>query len=66
MSTIGKVQIENMLPVEIDITLTDGTNLSLTPREKGKSNRSDWVLRKLLPSYLNKLVAKGDIKIIAG
>lgn len=65
MANDGRVQIENRLPVEIDITLTDGTNLSLTPREKGKDNLSEPVLRKLLPHYLNKMVAKGDIRIIA-
>jgi len=59
----GKVRIENRTPVEIDITLTDGSNLHLDPRQKGKDGTSDFILRKLVPPYLNKLVAKGAIKI---
>ena len=59
----GKVRIENMTTVEIDITLTDGSNLHLDPRQKGKDGTSDFILRKLVPPYLNKLVAKGAIKI---
>lgn len=56
----GTVRIENKLPIELDITLNDGSNLSV-----GIKQRSRALARKLLPPYLNKMAAKGDIKILA-
>jgi hypothetical protein len=61
----GLIRLENRTSVEIDVTLTDGTNVRMWPKIKGKAqNISEPFLRKLLPSYINKLVSKGDIKII--
>lgn len=61
----GLIQLENRTSVEVDVTLTDGTNVRMWPRQKGTTAHiSRPFLRKLLPAYINKLVSKGDIKII--
>lgn len=61
----GLIQLENKTSVELDVTLTDGTNVRMWPRQKGSTNHvSRPFLRKLLPTYINKLVSKGDVKII--
>lgn len=65
VSSTGTVQLINKMPVGIDITLLDGTNLSLGPNVKGLSvNISRPILRKLLPSYINRLISKGELKKI--
>lgn len=61
----GLIQLENRTSVELDVTLTDGTNVRMWPKQKGKqAHISRPFLRKLLPAYINKLVSKGDVKIV--
>ena len=64
--TPGTVVIENLVSVEIDITLTDGTNLHLMPAQSGKGfSKSRPIPKKLVPAYVKRLTAKGDLKITA-
>ena len=54
-------------PVAVfDITLTDGTNLHLMPAQSGKGlSKSRPIPKKLVPAYVKRLTAKGDLKITA-
>ena len=64
--TPGTVVIENLVSVEVDITLTDGTNLHLMPAQSGKGlSKSRPIPRKLIPAYVKRLTTKGDLKITA-
>ncbi len=61
----GLIKLENRTSVEIDVTLTDGTNIRMWPKQKKKqAHFSKPFLRKLLPEYINKLVSKGDVRIV--
>lgn len=65
--TPGTIFIENKLGVEIDITLTDGTNIHMAPWSRGSDslNRSRAFPKKLLPAYAKRLASKGEIAILA-
>ena len=56
---LGLISIQDLKTGGIDITLTNGTNCRVP-----KNGRSRPVLRKLVPSYINRLVANGELKII--
>lgn len=58
-TVVGLVCIEDVKTGGTDITLTDGTNLRVP-----KNGKSRPTLRKFVPGYINKLVAKGELRII--
>ena len=62
----GTAWVENLMNIEIDITLTDGTNLHMAPlsRGGGSLNKSREFPKKLLPAYAKRLAQKGEIRIV--
>jgi hypothetical protein len=65
----GTVYVENLRPHELDIPLTDGTNLHCGPWSKnGTDHKSRSVARKLLPLYVRRLAAQKppEIRIVEG
>lgn len=56
---LGLICIQDVKTGGIDITLTNGTNCRVP-----KNGKSRPVLRKLVPGYINRLVANRELKII--
>ncbi len=56
---LGLICIQDVKTGGIDITLTNGANCRVP-----KNGKSRPILRKLVPGYVNRLAADGELKII--